>query len=125
MFWKSCNERELPGGGSMILNIYLTTGTIGPCLDHPTRGIRLNCFNDSSAIFFDNQREHTGKGYYTKEGGGTNSNNTSNSSSSSQKKRKVASDGHRTCLKCGTKSNQDYSKNQRRKGLAAKCSFCV
>ena len=76
--------------------------------------IKVNCWSylyfdiksripiDSAAVFFDNPMQHTGKGYYTKEGGETNSNNTSNKSTNSSNPKKLkASDGDRTCSKCG------------------------
>ena len=117
------------GTNNMRLNFYLSTGTVGSCLDHPTQG-KTQLFRrqitdtESAAVFFDNPRQHTGKGYYTKGEGKEKEGQNNNSNS---KKRKVVDGGDgRICAKCGeTKPNKDFSKNQRRKGSTAKCFCCV
>ena len=50
------------------LNIYYTTGTVGTCMDHPTKG-KTQLFRrgvDTGLLekIFDNPRVHTGEGYY-------------------------------------------------------------
>ena len=95
---------------SKRINFYLTTGTVGTCLDHPiqykTQLFRRGVDMKDAAILLDNPREHTGRGY----------------------KRKATSDIVHT-RKCGMcfadKYNIDFSKNQRRMGSNAKCKDCV
>jgi len=85
------------------LNFYLSTGTVGSCLDHPRQG-KTQLFRrkvtDPSSLF-DNPRQHTGEGYHTKAGA---------------KKRKAESGLGRVCAACKqTKPFGEFSKNQRRK----------
>jgi hypothetical protein len=50
------------------LNFYLSTGTVGSCLEHPTNGKTLlfrKKVRDVNTIF-ENPRQHTGKGYHTR-----------------------------------------------------------
>lgn len=54
------------------INVYYTTGTVGTCVDHPTRG-RTQLFRrdrdwDGLRALLDNPRAHTGDGYYRKHG---------------------------------------------------------
>jgi len=92
------------------INFYLTTGTVGTCLDHPTqyktqlfrRGVDMK----EAAILLDNPREHTGRGY----------------------KRKATHDivPARRCDMCFADNLIiHFSKNQRSKGSKAKCNACV
>jgi len=58
-------------GGSNRINVYYTTGTVGTCLNHPTRGktqlFRRNVAGvDELERIFENPRNHTGRGYYRK-----------------------------------------------------------
>jgi hypothetical protein len=54
--------------GSMQVNVYYTTGTVGTCLDHPTQG-KTQLFRrdvvslDMLSNIFHNPRVHTGVGY--------------------------------------------------------------
>jgi hypothetical protein len=52
------------------INVYYTTGTIGTCIAHPTKGktqmFRRLCSYDEICSIFDHPRVHTGKGYYHK-----------------------------------------------------------
>lgn len=50
------------------INIYLSTGTVATCLDHPVKG-KTQLFRKRVTIrqlneIFRNPRVHTGKGYY-------------------------------------------------------------
>jgi hypothetical protein len=92
------------------INFYLTTGTVGTCLDHPTQNktqlFRRGIDIEEAAVLLDNPREHTGRGY----------------------KRKATDDEPmlRTCAVCGgDKPNNEFCKNQRRKGAKAKCTACA
>lgn len=105
------------------LNFWLSTGTVGSYLDHPRQGKtqlfrRKISMSDASDIF-NNPRRHTGKGYKT---------NNEPDPGSDTKKRKAGSPALylRSCAQCGrSKPNEEYSKNQRRKGSSAKCKSCV
>mmetsp|Transcript_13115 Transcript_13115/g.37386 ORF Transcript_13115/g.37386 Transcript_13115/m.37386 type:complete len:378 (+) Transcript_13115:238-1371(+) len=100
----------------MRLKFWLTTRTVGSYIDHPRRG-KSQLFNQEITMeeadqLFYNPRKHTGKGYHEKK-----EISTSNSSASNDK---------RTCAICGkSKSNDAFTKNQRRKGPASKCKACV
>ena len=53
------------------INVYYTTGTVGTCLNHPSKGktqlFRRNVTRlDALERIFDNPRIHTGDGYYTR-----------------------------------------------------------
>jgi hypothetical protein len=56
------------GGGSMQINVYYTTGTVGTCLNHPKQG-KTQLFRrgvvhlDPLSDIFQNPRIHTGVGY--------------------------------------------------------------
>ena len=57
------------GKDGVRLNFYLSTGTVGSCLDHPTQGktqLFQRAVTDPSALF-DNPRLHTDMGYHTKD----------------------------------------------------------
>jgi len=52
------------------INVYYTTMTVGTCLKHPKKG-RTQLFRRRVSMkqlekIFENPRQHTGKGYYTK-----------------------------------------------------------
>ena len=102
------------------LNFYLSTGTVGSCLDHPKkRKTQLfRKYMENPMTLFDNPREHTGKGYFTK------SNNANG-----DKKRKAQNDEihTRSCASCkDSKSIDEFSKNQQRRyGPNARCMSCV
>jgi hypothetical protein len=101
------------------LNFYLSTGTVGSCLDHPTKGKTqlFRKYMENPMSLFDNPREHTGKGYYTK-----------NEGSVSGQKRKAQHGESRTrsCASCKQDQPIDqFSKNQQRKGQNARCKSCV
>ncbi|KAL3911982.1 MAG: hypothetical protein SGARI_001381 [Bacillariaceae sp.] len=106
----------------MRLNFWLSTGTVGSYLDHPRQGktqlFRRSITMEEARDVFCNPRQHTGKGYHNK-------NNMASGAAS--RKRKAASDSYmRICDQCSQeKSNDDFSKNQRRKGSAARCKSCV
>lgn len=55
------------------INVYYTTGTVGTCVNHPSRGktqlFRRNVTLQQLGDIFMNPRAHTGKGYYTNQGG--------------------------------------------------------
>ena len=53
------------------INVYYTTGTVGTCLNHPTKGktqlFRRNIVTlEQLEAIFRNPRKHTGQGYYTR-----------------------------------------------------------
>lgn len=52
------------------INVYLTTMTVGTCIEHPKRGktqlFRRGVGYKELLKIFQNPRVHTGKGYYTK-----------------------------------------------------------
>lgn len=52
------------------INVYLTTMTVGTCLNHPKKGktqlFRKNVDKQTLEQIFENPRKHTGKGYYNK-----------------------------------------------------------
>lgn len=54
--------------GTSRINVYYTTGTVGTCLNHPTKGktqlFRRNVTLAQLDTIFANPRTHTGKGYY-------------------------------------------------------------
>jgi hypothetical protein len=111
------------GDGIIRLNFWLSTGTVGSYLDHPRQGktqlFRREITMSGAAEIFDNPRQHTGKGYHTKNEEPSNNDN---------RKRKASSQGGyvRTCARCGkSKPNDQYSNNQRRKGASSKCRSCV
>ena len=89
------------------LNFYLSTETVGSCLDHPTKGKTqlFRKYMKDPICLFENPREHTGKGYYSKNGGPL----------SGQKRKAEHGDIHtRTCTSCKqSKPNDQFSKNQR------------
>ena len=108
------------------LNFYLSTGTVGSALDHPRQGktqlFRRNVQDaNEAAAFFDDPRQHTGKGYQTKD--------QERRQEQQQATRKRKADGAplgRICAQCGeTRATDEFSKNQRRKGSAARCRACV
>jgi hypothetical protein len=89
------------------INFYLSTGTAGTCLNHPTQGktqlFRRGLDMTLATALLQNPRQHTGRGY----------------------KRK-ASEPVRACAECNKeKKCTEFSKNQRRKGSDAKCMECV
>ena len=89
------------------INFYLSTGTAGTCLNHPTQGktqlFRRGLDMATASTLLRNPRQHTGRGY----------------------KRK-ASEPRRECASCKEeKLCNEFSKNQRRKGSSGKCMDCV
>lgn len=106
------------------LNFYLSTGTVGSALHHPSKGktqlFRRNVQDaKDAAIFFDNPRTHTGKGYFTKQ-------QQDEEATGSRKCEAMDPPMERTCQQCGEqKSMDEFSKNQRRKGAAARCRACI
>lgn len=113
------------------LNFWLSTGTVGSYLEHPRQGktqlFRREIDMSEARDVFDNPRQHTGKGYHRKNSGASgNSNCSGNNNSGRKRKAEAPATYMRTCSQCGrSKSNDEYSKNQRRKGSAAKCKSCV
>ena len=107
------------------LNFWLSTGTVGSYLDHPRQGKtqlfrRQVSMSDASDIFR-NPRQHTGKGYHTK-------NQQNNNVRQQGKKRKAGGQGvyMRRCASCGaSKPNDQFSNNQRKRGASSKCKACV
>lgn len=55
------------------INVYYTTGTVATCLNHPRSGktqlFRRNQTLDDLSAIFANPRQHTGVGYYRRNGG--------------------------------------------------------
>ncbi|GFH47475.1 hypothetical protein CTEN210_03950 [Chaetoceros tenuissimus] len=109
------------------LNFYLTTGTVGSSLDHPVKG-KTQLFRrevvDFSALF-DNPRTHTGKGYYTVKK--KQSENGYDNGNGDKKRKSDDSMVHtRQCNACKEeKAIDSFSKNQLRKGYAARCKECL
>lgn len=70
-----CERSEAPMASyrkdGVRLNFWLSTGTVGSYLDHPTQGetqlFRRGITMQSVAALFDNPRQHTGIGYHTRE----------------------------------------------------------
>src|SRR5688500_9037024 len=54
--------------GSVRINVYLTTGTVATCLEHPKHGktqlFRRGVDYEKLKKIFKNPRTHTGAGYY-------------------------------------------------------------
>mmetsp|Transcript_8818 Transcript_8818/g.14312 ORF Transcript_8818/g.14312 Transcript_8818/m.14312 type:complete len:290 (+) Transcript_8818:632-1501(+) len=72
--WKEVETRQ-PSMISFIrdgdrFNLYFTTGTVGTCIKHPTKGdtqlFRRNCRLEEVKALLENVRMRTSKGYYTK-----------------------------------------------------------
>lgn len=109
------------------LNFWLSTGTVGSYLDHPRQGKtqlfrRQVSMSDASDIFR-NPRQHTGKGYHTKK-----QQNNGNNVRQQGRKRKAGGQGvyMRRCASCGaSKTNDQFSNNQRKRGASSKCKACV
>lgn len=116
--------------GDNRLNFYLSTGTVGSCVDHPKKG-KTQLFRkylENPLSLFNNPRQHTGKGYYTKNDGGAEmSGHAKVEAEQYGIKRKASGEIHkRSCASCGkSKSIDDFSKNQRRKGAQSRCKSCV
>lgn len=58
-------------GKSTRINVYYTTGTVGTCLNHPKKGKTQLFRRGVSSLeqleeMFENQRLHTGDGYYNR-----------------------------------------------------------
>ena len=90
------------------LNFYLSTGILGSCLDHPTKGKTqlFRKYMENPMALFDNPCQHTGKGYYTK---------NADSAAEGGKKRKAQNDQihTRSCASCKeSKPIDQFSKNQ-------------
>jgi len=72
----SCNETSRvisfrdKASGSIRINVYYSTCTVGTCLNHPSRGktqlFRRNVNLEGLKRIFANPRTHTGAGYYRK-----------------------------------------------------------
>ncbi|KAL3800692.1 hypothetical protein ACHAWO_013234 [Cyclotella atomus] len=91
-----------------LINVFYTTGGVMTKLSHLKSGYnelwRSDAYHsvETLAAIFKNPRIHTGQGY------------------------RKASGAKRGCIKCGLqKKREDYSKNQWRKGVLAKCSDCI
>jgi hypothetical protein len=100
------------------LNFYLSTGTVGSYLDHPTQG-RTQLFRKitmaQASKLFDNPRVHTGEGYHTVQ-----------QREEMQNQRNESDRGAMLCCQCHVmKARDSFSKNQCRKGNAARCVECV
>ena len=108
------------------LNFWLSTGTVGSYLDHPRQGktqlFRRQISMSEASDIFSNPRQHTGKGYHTK------NKQHNNGSGQLGKKRKAGGQGvyMRRCASCGSsKPNDQFSNNQRKRGASSKCKACV
>lgn len=59
------------GKDGMRINVFLTTGTVATCLNHPTKGktqlFRRGISNYTLERIFRYPRVHTEKGYYTRD----------------------------------------------------------
>lgn len=102
------------------LNFWLSTGTVGSYLDHPRQGktqlFRRSVSMSEASEVFDDPRKHTGKGYHTKAALAGNK----------REAERAPATPMRTCARCGkSKSNENYSNTQRRKGASSKCKACV
>lgn len=66
--WQEKQKMISFSDGITRINIYLTTGTVATCLDHPKHGktqlFRRNVSKKQLKKIFENPRAHTGKGYY-------------------------------------------------------------
>ena len=70
-----CERSEAPMASykkdEVRLNFWLSTGTVGSYLDHPTQGktqlFRRDITMSAVAALFANPRQHTGVGYHTRE----------------------------------------------------------
>lgn len=117
------------------LNFWLSTGTVGSYLQHPRQGktqlFRKEIDMSKAGSVFDNPRQHTGKGYHKKNGANGDSEHGGGSGGDSgnksrKRKAEAPADHMRTCSECSrSKSNDEFSKNQRRKGSAARCKSCI
>jgi hypothetical protein len=62
--------KKFPVEGVVRLNFYYTTGTVGTCMNHPTKGktqlFRKNLGRSQMLKLFENPRMHTARGYYQK-----------------------------------------------------------
>jgi hypothetical protein len=100
--------------GSTRLNFWLTTGTVGSYLTHPSKGktqlFRRSMSREDALKIFDNPREHTGIGYHTKE-----------ENSKIQKKKDGKKDGKN--VKCSVCDNV-FNLPKKFKGKAPKCKQC-
>lgn len=104
------------------LNFWLTTGTVGSYLDHPTQGktqlFRRDIDMSQAPEIFDNPRVHTGVGYHKKD-----------QAKNVPVKRNQQWKHHRPrfCRSCKRNiTRADFSKNQLSKGKKlAKCKMCV
>ena len=100
------------------LNFWLSTGTVGSYLDHPRQGktqlFRRQVSMSEASDIFSNPRQHTGKGYHTK-------------NRQQGRKRKAGGQVYmRRCASCGSsKPNDQFSNNQRKRGASSKCKECV
>ena len=100
--------------GSTRLNFWLTTGTVGSYLTHPSKGktqlFRRSMSREDALKVFDDPREHTGIGYHTKE-----------ENSKIQKKKDGKKDGKN--VKCSVCDNV-FNLPKKFKGKAPKCKQC-
>ena len=126
-----CNQPALASyrKDDMRLNFYLSTGTVGSCVDHPKKG-KTQLFRkylENPMSLFDNPRQHTGKGYYTKKESGAGAEAEPESEKRGTKRKAESGQIHmRNCASCGeSKSIDDFSKNQRKKGSQSRCKSCV
>jgi len=108
------------------LNFWLTTGTVGSYLDHPSQGktqlFRRQINMSQASDLFQNPRQHTGAGYHTNK-----KKEVPMKKQQHHKQQQQASTVQlRRCAGChADKHATDFSKNQRRKGSSAKCRSCV
>ena len=103
------------------LNFWLWTGSVGSYLCHPSQGktqlFRRDISMSEASDIFKSPRQHTGKGYHTK-------------NENKSPKKKMINHKHsvyyKKCAKCGNIKHRDnFSNTQRMLGSASKCKKCV
>ena len=113
------------------LNFYLSTGTVASFLDHPRRGkdqlFRGSCTRAEAVRLLDNPREHTGKGYHTRQEKKRRRDDDNGTRVGEQKRQRDNKRAHtRVCAACRLSHGSEmFTKNQRSKGSAARCKKCV
>ena len=106
------------------LNFYLSTGTVGSYLDHPRQGktqlFRRQITMEQAPALFDNPRAHTGRGYHNRQQRQEQRNHQYPNAAL------PCSNFGKSCAQCNSmKPRTSFSKNQLRKGDAARCTECV